>query len=54
MTDKEILDGLLKCYRTYLDGDVKPIEGFNDTFYSGVVWAYSKIIEIYPNDNEVD
>ena len=50
MTNKEILDKLLKCYQTYLDEDVKPIEGFNDTFYCGVLWAYSKLIEIQPNE----
>ena len=55
MTDKEILDRLLKIYRIYLDGDMKPVEGYNNTFYDGVLWAFARLTEIQPSsDSEVD
>ena len=51
MTDREILDRLLRCYRVYLDEDVKPIEGYDDKFYDGVLWAFARLGEIYPSDD---
>lgn len=54
MTPKEILDRLSKGYRKYLDGDVKPVEGWDDTFYNGVLWACARLTEIQPNDDEVN
>jgi len=52
MTDREILDRLLKCYQIYLGGDMKPIEGYDDTFYDGVLWAFARLTEIQPSDDD--
>ena len=54
MSAKEILDRLGKRYRIYLDGDMKPVEGWEDTFYDGVLWAFARLTEIQPRDDEVD
>ena len=54
MADQEILDRLLKCYRIYLDGDVKPVEGYDDTFYDGVLWAFARLPEIQPSDDNLE
>lgn len=54
MTGEEILNRLSKCYRIYLDGDMKPVEGYDDTFYDGVLWAFARLTEIQPSDDEVD
>ena len=54
MRAEEILDRLSKRYRTYLDGDMKPIESYDDTFYAGVLWAFARLTEIQPSDDEVD
>lgn len=55
MTDKEILNHLLKCYQIYLCGDMNPVRGYNDTFYNGVLWAYKRLMEIQPrSDDEVN
>lgn len=49
MTAKEILDRLSKGYQTYLNGDVTPVEGYDDKFYNGVLWAYARLTEIQPS-----
>ena len=54
MTDKEIINRLLKIYRIYLDGDMKPVEGYDDKFYDGVLWAFARLTEIQPSGDEVD
>ena len=54
MSNKELIGRLLRCYQIYLDGDMKPVEGYDDTFYDGVLWAYARATEIQPNDDEVD
>ena len=55
MNAKEILDRLVKGYQLYLSGDMKPVKGYDDTFYNGVLWAFAKLIEIQPSDDsEVD
>lgn len=58
MTDKEILDRLSKCYRKYLGGqlgrDMRPIDGYDDKFYDGVLWAFARLTEIQPSDDEVE
>lgn len=51
MTAKEILDRLSKGYQTYLNGDVTPVEGYDDKFYNGVLWAYARLTEIQPSDD---
>lgn len=51
MTAKEILDRLGRCYRNYLDGDVKPVGNYDDKFYDGVLWAYARLAEIQPSDD---
>lgn len=51
MTAEEILDRLLKYYRIYLDGDMKPVEGYDDKFYDGVLWAFARLTEIQPSDD---
>lgn len=53
MADRLInADLLARCYQKYLDTPLKedmsvpdPPEGYFDNFYSGVVWAYGKILE---------
>lgn len=50
MTAKEILDRLGKGYRNYLNGDMKPVEGYDDKFYDGVLWAFARLTEIQPSD----
>lgn len=50
MKPKDILDRLVKYYRLYLDGDAKPVEGYDDTFYDGVLWAFARLTEIQPSD----
>jgi hypothetical protein len=50
MTAKEILDRLSKLYRIYLDGDMKPVKGYDDTFYDGVLWAFARLKEKQPSD----
>lgn len=63
MADRLIsADMLGRCFQKYLlaplkdDGSVPdPPEGYNNNFYSGVVWAYGKILECptaYENDDE--
>jgi len=54
MTDREILNRLIKGYQLYLSGDMKPVEGYDDTFYSGVLWAFARLTEIQPSDDEVE
>ena len=55
MTAREILDRLVKHYQIYLGGDMKPVEGYDDTFYNGVLWAFARLTEIQPSDDsEVD
>jgi len=54
MTAEEILDRLGKGYRNYLNGDMKPAEGYDDKFYDGVLWAFARLTEIQPSDNEDD
>lgn len=51
MIDKEILNRLVKCYRLYLGGDMKPVEGYDDKFYDGVLWAFARLTEIQPSDD---
>ena len=52
MTDRERLNKLGKCYQNYLGGrmgeDMQPIEGYDDKFYDGVLWAFARFTEIYP------
>jgi len=54
VTDRERIDRLSKCYRKYLGGklghDMQPIDGYDDKFYDGVLWAFARLTEIYPND----
>lgn len=57
MTDRERMKKLSKCYCEYLNGqDMQPIDGYDDEFYDGVLWAYSRLAELYPDDdeNEID
>lgn len=55
MTAREILNRLSKGYQIYLGGDMKPVKGYDDTFYNGVLWAFARLTEIQPSDNsEVD
>lgn len=54
MTAREILNRCLKCYRTYLDGDMEPVKGYDDTFFDGVLWAFARLSEIQPSDDGVD
>lgn len=55
MTAREILNRLSKGYQIYLGGDMKPVKGYDNTFYSGVLWAFARLTEIQPSDdNEVD
>lgn len=55
MTDRERLDKLSKCYRKYLSGelvqDMQPIDGYDNKFYDGVLWAFARLGEIYPSDD---
>lgn len=53
MTAKEILDRLSKGYQTYLNGDVNPVEGYDDKFYNGVLWAYARLTEIQSSDEDL-
>lgn len=57
MVDIKILE-LSKCYRKYLGGqlgrDRRPIDGYTDTFYDGVLWAFARLTEMYPSGDEVD
>ena len=54
MKSKAILDRLIKCYRLYLDGDMKPVEGYDDKFYDGVLWAFARLTEIQPSDDDFE
>ena len=53
MTDIKILE-LSKCYRKYLGGqlgrDMHPIDGYDDKFYAGVLWAFERLADIQPID----
>lgn len=57
MVDIKILE-LSKCYRKYLGGqlgrDRRPIDGYDDTFYDGVLWAFARLTEMYPSGDEVN
>ena len=52
MTDRERIDLLSKCFRNYLDKDgCMPADGYSNQFYDGVLWAFARLTEIYPNDD---
>ena len=48
MTVEEILDRLLKIYRVYLDGDMKPVEGYDNTFYFTHLFSITSSIIFAP------
>ena len=53
MTSREILKRLEKGIRNYLDKDgCMPVEGYSNQFYDGVIWAYARLTEIQPSDEE--
>jgi len=56
MTNKQRIDKLSRCFRDYLGGrlceDMKPIDGYEDKFFDGVLWAFARLTEIYPGDDQ--
>lgn len=55
MTDRERLDRLSKCLKAYLDKEgCMPVEGSRNRFYDGVLWAFARLVEIYPSDEQTD
>ena len=56
MTDRDRMSKLSKYYSEYLNGqteqDRQPIDGYDNEFYDGVLWAYSKLEELYSSDEE--
>lgn len=53
MTDREILDKLSRCFREYLGQEgCEPVKGWSNQFYDGVLWAYARLAEIQPSDDE--
>ena len=52
MSDRERMDRLGKCFRNYLGKEgCMPVEGYRNQFYDGVLWAFSRLVEIYPGDD---
>lgn len=46
------LDKLSSCLRQYLNDDkLAAINGYDDTFYDGVLWAFARLAEIYPSED---
>lgn len=55
MTDRERLDKLTRCFSEYLGQEgCMPIKGWRNQFYDGVLWAFARLGEIYPSDDEVE
>ena len=55
MTDRERLDKLTRCFSEYLGQEgCMPVKGWKNQFYDGVLWAFARLGEIYPSDDEVD
>lgn len=51
MTDRERLDKLGKCLQNYMrNEDTGPVPGYSDKFYDGVLWAFGKLVEIFPGE----
>ena len=51
MTDRERLDKLGQCLQNYMrNEDTGPVPGYSDNFYGGVLWAFGKLVQIYPGE----
>ena len=51
MTDRERLDKLGQCLQNYMHNeDTGPVPGYSDNFYGGVLWAFGKLVQIYPGE----
>jgi hypothetical protein len=47
MTNKDKIEMLVVCLHKYLNGDMVPVEGYKNTFYSGVLWVYGILVSLF-------
>lgn len=58
MSDKKRIDKLATYLQKYLSeahetpNGFAPIEGWPNTFYDGVLWAFGKLVQIYPSEED--
>lgn len=53
MTNKDKIEMLGACLDKYLKGDIKPVEGYKDNFYGGVLWVYGIMVSLFDDtDNK--
>lgn len=54
MTDRERLDQLGKWLQNYMSNEATgPVPGYSDKFYDGVLWAFGKLVQIYPGEETI-
>lgn len=47
MTNKKKIEMLVACLHKYLNGDMKPVKGYKNNFYSGVLWVYGIMVSLF-------